>query len=334
MVTNAELAQVRADLEAAEGELSRLVGAMRKHTYSPPHGHQGDPLACLYVVADMLGDGMGLRLATVKYESARTRLAAAVEERRQEHVRALEEAAEKRATESADREDRAEVLAKQSAGREAAAEDRAKNAEARAVEAEKREVKADHREHEANQRDRRAAKLGWVSLGATIVTALTVAYYTVLTRSMAESAERQVSMMAAQNAIDTRPYLALEGDINTAVKGVAMDDLTDFVRFTFHVINGGRTPVKWHVVEASFNGNPISMEHTEWVLFPGRTTDYRMEADFPPVKVSSLHNGRGRILFRYRRSEDGTFGKTYDYLREFELDMVNRHVNFTKEEGD
>jgi hypothetical protein len=116
-----------------------------------------------------------------------------------------EDKADHRAHEALERERRAEQRAISAADREVNAERRAvasatreTNAEQRAVDSATRETNAERRAVAAEKRSITASCLGWASLTVTALTFATVVYYTALTKSMADSARQQVSLMADQ----------------------------------------------------------------------------------------------------------------------------------------
>jgi hypothetical protein len=145
--------------------------------------------------------------------------------------------------------------------------------------------------------------------------------------------------MAAQSEADYRPYLALESQPNVIIVKESLPgsgiiaEWTDFVTIRFRLINCGRSPLRFHVVDESFDGNPVDpLDTTPSVLFPGRTIDTQFRVNIPPTKVASLNGKSGRARLEYQRiGEDD--GRRYFYEREFSLDIPGHHLNFTKEDG-
>jgi ATPase subunit of ABC transporter with duplicated ATPase domains len=125
--TAARVDELRQALDDAERTLDEIRRAVEGTHYD-----QGvtvdEPGSGLAALARVGNDWMRFQVALMTYQGAFTRYMAAMDERRQEHLRALEAAAEERAKKSAEREAEAEKRATESAKLESKVETRAEEA--------------------------------------------------------------------------------------------------------------------------------------------------------------------------------------------------------------
>ncbi len=106
---------------------------------------------------------------------------------------------------------------------------------------------------------------------------------------------------------------------------------------SFHEVNGGRTPVKFRLVEARFMGDPIPLgdPQNEAVLFPGRLTETALEIPLTKAKAGSLHGATGLLRFEYHKFDEQIGASaTHFYLREFTVDVLNNRLIYTREDTD
>jgi hypothetical protein len=182
-----------------------------------------------------------------------------------------------------------------------------------------------------------------VKVGVPLATILSVgvaAYYASLTHRLADVAERQLAFMMAQNGAEMRPFLAIDGQSNLSVQsdpsGTRIGEATTFAGFTFTVVNCGRVPIRFRVVDESFNGIHPAFDVTSMVLFPGRTSDTHFEVQFPQMPVASLNGAAGSLRYTYERLGGGSDAHSYFYDRAFTVDLHTNppRLNFTKENAD
>jgi hypothetical protein len=229
---------------------------------------------------------------------------------RQELVKRLDDAKEKVRTSPG-------IKAPHSEAGEAAA--RAHTLQQRMAEA--ADARSDLANHDAEKQARTTKWQTWIAVAAAVLGAVFTGVYTWIT--------------SRQFAVDSRPYVAL-GDAtfgmqeNAPGSGQAAD-ATEFVNVKMQVLNVGKVPVKHRLVAATFNGkDPDSLDRSEAVLFPGRSSERWSYFHIPLTKVAALTGSTGKIRIEYHRlGEDAT----YYYVREFHLDVQNRRVDFTTEDA-
>ena len=147
-----------------------------------------------------------------------------------------------------------------------------------------------------------------------------------------DAQKSQLDLMVQQSAIEMRPYLAPEADLAVTVAVSGRGVTTDFVEVTVHVLNSGRTAVKFRALKGLLNGLTSPDDATETVLFPGRRIDHRFHFDLPPTtRVAALDRAQGSFRIEYHAL--GVPAPTYFYAREFELNLQTLHVKFMKEDA-
>ena len=156
---------------------------------------------------------------------------------------------------------------------------------------------------------------------------LITAYYAFVTHQMAEISAKQL-------ATETTPYAGFDKDISIETKGIPPDYKqsaveTDYIKFSYNIINFGKVPLKYIVNSDSFNGINQPKDLVEAVLYPGQTMIYNTSnIAIPNTKLTDL-TGTATIGISYWGLDD----PSHKYFSSRSFSILNKSYRIIKDEA-